>query len=107
MPFFTLGLATMKENKGKGVANGTEGEEDVQLQDDATPLVIQKPIVQTGKRKGISSYVDLGDLPTRWGPKKQKSSKTPPPKVPKFPPATIDLDNSTVNLVPIQTTPFV
>ena len=40
MPFFTMGLAIMKENKGKGVANGTEGEEDVQLQDDATPLVI-------------------------------------------------------------------
>ena len=26
---FNIGLATMKENKGKGVASGTEGEEDV------------------------------------------------------------------------------
>ena len=33
----------MKENKGKGVASGTEGEEDVQVLDDVTPLVVQKP----------------------------------------------------------------
>ena len=30
----------MKENKGKGIASGTEGEKDVQVQDDVTPLVI-------------------------------------------------------------------
>ena len=54
----------MKENKGKGVASGTEGEEDMQVLDDATPLVIQKPSVQARKRKVISSSVDLGDLPT-------------------------------------------
>ena len=75
----------MKENKGKGVASGIEGEEDVQVLDDVTPLVIQKLGIQAGKRKGISSSVDLGDLPTRRGSKKQKSDKTSPPKVPKFP----------------------
>ena len=41
----------MKENKGKGVASGTEGEEDVQVLDDVTPLDVQKPGVQAGKRK--------------------------------------------------------
>ena len=29
----------MKENKEKAVTNGMEGEEDVQVQEDATPLV--------------------------------------------------------------------
>ena len=33
----------MKENKGKDIASVTKGEEDVQLLDDATPLVVQKP----------------------------------------------------------------
>ena len=54
----------MKENKVKGIAIRTEGEEDVQVQDDVNPLVIQKPVVQVGMRKSISSSVDLGDLPT-------------------------------------------
>ena len=54
----------MKENKGKGVASDIEGEEDIQVQDDVTLLVVQKLVIQTGKRKGISSSVDLGDLPT-------------------------------------------
>ena len=35
--FFTIGLATIKENKEKAVASGTEGEKDVQVQDDTTP----------------------------------------------------------------------
>ena len=30
----------MKENKGKGVASGIEGEEDVQVLDDVTPVVV-------------------------------------------------------------------
>ena len=30
----------MKENKEKAITNGTEGEEDIQVQDDATPLVV-------------------------------------------------------------------
>ena len=96
----------MKENKAKGVASGTEGEEDVQVLDDVTPLVVQKPGDQVEKRKGISNSMDLGNLPTRRGSKKQKSGKTPPPKVPKFPSAMVHLDTSTMNLVP-QTTPFV
>ena len=75
----------MKENKGKGVASGIEGEEDVQVLDDVTPLVVQKLGIQARKRKGISSSVDIGDLPTRRGSKKQKSDKTSPSKVPKFP----------------------
>ena len=64
-------------------------------------------MVQAGKKKGISSSVDLGDLPTHQGSKKQKSGKTPRLKVPQFPPITVDLDNSTVNLVPVQTIPSV
>jgi len=38
--FLTIGLATMKENKGKGVASDTEGEEDVYVQDDVIVLVV-------------------------------------------------------------------
>ena len=52
----------MKENKEKAVTNG---DEDVQVQDNTTPYVVQKPVVQTGKRKTISSSVNLGDLPSR------------------------------------------
>ena len=55
----------MKENKEKVVTSGIEGEEDVQVQDNTTPLVAQKIVVQTGKRKSISSFVNLGDLPSR------------------------------------------
>ena len=102
----------MKENKGKGLTSRTEGEEDVQVLDDVTPLVVQKPSVHTRKRKRISSSVDLRDLPTRRGSKKQKSGKTPPPKVPKFTSAMVHLDTPAVNLVPqttpsVQTTPLV
>ena len=55
--------------------------------------------------KGISSSVDLGDLPSRRGSKKQKSGKTLFPKVPKFTLPTVDLDDPAVNLVPVQTIP--
>ena len=48
----------MKENKEKAV---TSGDEDVQVQDTTTP-VVQKPSSQTGKRKTISSSVNLDDL---------------------------------------------
>ena len=92
----------MKENKEKAV---TSGDEDVQVQDDTTPLVVQKSVVQTGKRKIISSSVNLGDLPSRRGPKKQKPSKNPLPKVPKFTPPMVDLDDPVVNMVLIQTIP--
>ena len=54
-------MATMKGNKEK-VA--TSGDDDVQIQDDSTPLVVQKSTIQTRKRKMISSSVDLGDLPS-------------------------------------------
>ena len=37
---FNIGLATMKENKERAITSGTEGEEDVQVLDDATPLVV-------------------------------------------------------------------
>ena len=35
----------MKENKERAITSGTEGEEDVQVLDDATPLVVQKPVI--------------------------------------------------------------
>ena len=54
----------MKQNKEKVVTSGIEGEEDIQVQDDTTPLVVQKTVVQAKKRKSISSSVDLGDLPS-------------------------------------------
>ena len=59
---FLLGMATMKENKGKEVVD--EGAKS-------------HPRPPTGeKRKNISSRVDLGDLPSRRGrDKKHKSSK--------------------------------
>ena len=90
----------MKENKEKAVTSGVE---DVQVQDDTTPSVVQKPAVQTGKRKTISSSVNLGDLPSRQGPKKQKPNKNPLPKVLKFTPPTVDLDDPVINVVPVQT----
>ena len=92
----------MKENKEKVV---TSGDEDVQVQDDTTPSVVPKPAVQTGKRKTISSSVNLGDLPSHRGSKKQKPSKNPLPKVPKFTSPTVDLDDLVINVVPVQTDP--
>ena len=50
--------------------------------------------------KSIFSLVNLDDLPSRRGPKKQKSGKTSLPKVPKFTP-TINLDDPMVNVVQI------
>ena len=88
----------MKENKEKAVTNG---DEDVQVQDNTTPSVVQKPVVQIGKRKTISSSVNLGDLPSRRGSKKQKPSKNPLPKVPKFTSSTVDLDDPVINMVPV------
>ena len=88
----------MKENKEKTV---TSGDEDV-----AAPPLVQVASVQAGKRKSktISSVVDLDDLPSRRGPKKQKSSKTSLPKVPKFTPLTVNLDEPPlVDVEPVQT----
>ena len=77
----------MRENKEKTITTGDE--------DATTPPVIQKFFVQTGKRKSksISSAVDLDDLLSRRGPKKQKPSKASLPKVPKFTPPMVDLDD--------------
>ena len=49
--------------------------------------------------------MNLCDLPSHRGPKKKKPSKTPLPKVPKFTPPTVDLDNLVINVVPVQTVP--
>ena len=68
----------MRENKEKTV---TSGDEDV-----VAPLTVQVASAQARKRKSksISSAVDLDDLPSRRGPKKQKPGKTSLPKVPKL-----------------------
>ena len=67
----------MKENNGKNMASGIEEVEDVQVQDEPTPLAIQKSVVQiiAGKRKSISSNIDLGDLPRRRSLKKQSLAR--------------------------------
>ena len=87
----------MRENKEKTV---TSGDEDV-----AAPPTIQATSVQAGKRKSksISSAVDLDDLPSRRGPKKQKPGKTSLPKVPKFTPPTVNLDDPLGDVEPVQT----
>ena len=87
----------MRENKEKTV---TSGDEDV-----AAPPVVLLASVQGGKRKSksISSAVDLDDLPSRRGAKKQKPVKIPIPKVPKFTPPTVNLDEALVDVEPVQT----
>ena len=90
----------MRENKEKNI---TSGDEDVT----ASP-VIQKPSVQAGKRKvkPISTVVDLDDLPSHRGPKKKKPAKADKaslPKVPKFVPPTVNLDESPIDVEPVQT----
>ena len=47
--------------------------------------------------------MDLDDLPSRQGPKKQKSGKAFLPKVPKFTPPTVELDEPPVDVEPVQT----
>ena len=95
--FFVSGIITMRENKEKTV---TSGDEDV-----AAPLVVPVTSVQGGKRKSksISSAMDLDDLSSRRGAKKQKPVKTPIPKVLKFTPPTVNLDNSPVDVELVQT----
>ena len=86
----------MRENKEKAI---TSGDEDV-----AAPPVVQVTSIQTGKRKSksISSAMDLDDLPSHRGAKKQKPVKTSIPKVPKFTPLTINLGDPPVDVEPIQ-----
>ena len=68
---FLLGMAMMKENKGK------------EVMDEGVKSQSRPPTGE--KRKNISSRVDLGDLPSRHGrDKKHKSTKpqdvkSPPP----------------------------
>ena len=78
----------------------TSGDEDV-----ATPPIVQVASIQAGKwkSKSISSVVDLDDLPSRRGPKRQKPGKTSLPKVPKFTPPTMNLDDLLVDVEPVQT----
>ena len=87
----------MRENKEKTV---TSGDEDV-----AAPPLVQVASIQAGKRKSkpISSAMDLDDLPSCRGPKKQKSGKTSLPKVPKFVPPIVNLDEPLVDVEPVQT----
>ena len=85
----------MRENKEKNITSRDE--------DATAPPVVQKTSVQAGKRKAkpISTVVDLDDLPSRQGPKKQrpvKADKASLPKIPKFMPSTINLDESPVNV---------
>ena len=85
----------MRENKEKTVASGDE--------DVAAPTA-KVASVQAGKRKSksISSTVDLDDLPSRRGHKKQKPRPSLP-KVPKFVPPTVNLDEPVVDVEPVQT----
>ena len=47
--------------------------------------------------------MDLDDLPSCRGAKKQKPVKTSFPKVPKFTPSTVNLDDPPVDVEPVQT----
>ena len=87
----------MRENKEKIVISGDE--------DVAAPPTVQVTSAQVGKRKSksISNAVDLDDLPSHQGPKKQKPGKTTLPKVPKFTPPSVNLDDPQVDVEPIQT----
>ena len=91
----------MRENKEKIV---TSGDDDVTAPPTAPP-VVQVTSVYARKRKSkpISSVVDLDDLPSRRGPKKQKPGKTSLPKVPKFTPPTVNLDDPPVDVESVQT----
>ena len=86
----------MRENKEKTV---TSGDEDI-----AVLPVVPITSVQVGKRKSksISSVVDLDNLPSRRGAKKQKPVKTSVPKVPKFTPLTVNLDDPPVDVELVQ-----
>ena len=90
----------MRENREKTITSGDE--------DAIAPPIVQKTFVQTGKRKSksISSTMDLDDLPSRGGPKKQKpgkAGKASLPKIPKFSPLMEDLDKPPVDVEPVQT----
>ena len=87
----------MRENREKNITSGDE---------EVVPPIVQGTNVSGGKRKPkpISSSVDLNDLPSRRGPKRQKPNKTTLPKVPKFTPPTVNLDDP-VDVEPVQIIP--
>nr|XP_023919360.1 uncharacterized protein LOC112030919 [Quercus suber] len=89
-------ITTIRENKEKTITSGDE--------DSTAPPIVQKTSIQTGKRKSksISNTVDLDNLPSRRGPKKQKPGKASLPKVPKFAPPMVNLDDHSVDVEPIQ-----
>ena len=97
--FLVARIITMRENREKNITSGDE--------DAAVTSIVQKTSVQVRKRKAkpISIVVDLDDLLSRQGPKKQKSKadKAPLPKVPKFIPPTMNLDESPVDVELVQT----
>ena len=41
------------------MASGAKGEEDIQVQDAPTPLVVQKSVVQAGKEKAFQAALTL------------------------------------------------
>ena len=47
--------------------------------------------------------MDLDELPSRQGPKKKKPGKASLPKIPKFTPLTVNLDDPSVDVEPVQT----
>lgn len=49
-------MATIKENKEKAA---TRGDEDIQVQDDTIPSVVQKSIVQVGRGRGYLAWWTL------------------------------------------------
>ena len=64
LTLFSIGMATMKENKGKGVV------------DEVTQ---SQPLPSAGdKRKRFSKMIDLGNLPSRRGNKKAKHKSSKP-----------------------------
>ena len=88
----------MRENKEKTITSGDNVTAPL-----TAPPVVQVTSVQVGKRKSksISNAVDLDDLPSHRGPKKQKPGKTSLPKVPKFTPLTVNLDDPLVDVEPV------
>ena len=70
---FLLGMATMKENKGK------------EVMDEGVKSQSRPPTGE--KRKNISSRVDLGDLPSRRG-REKKHKSTKPQDVKSHPPVS-------------------
>ena len=91
MPFFFVGMETMKKNKGKRLAN----EESVQKGED---VHFHPHQAASEKRKALSKFVDVGSLPSCQGNKKPRhgSSKSGVIKTGPFIPSTIAKQPSAV-----------